>query len=122
MPKRAAHIGSSRIFMKSAPISGASERPASVTSGMRARRAFSVSVHSAAPISANMPDSFWRPTDQPQELRLQILLLDTQAGEIDPLLNQLPRHLLRVRDRVCIGKAQRPITSTRVVPSATVDR
>jgi hypothetical protein len=42
---------------------------------------------------------------QPQELRLKVFLLDTQAGEIDPLLNQLPRHLFRVRNRVCIGKA-----------------
>jgi hypothetical protein len=49
--------------------------------------------------------SSWRRTDQPQELRLQVFLLDTQAGEIDALLNQPPRHLFRVRNRVCIGKA-----------------
>src|SRR5258707_9569611 len=106
--------------MKSAPISGASEKPASVSSGMRARRAFSVSAHSAAPSSASMLVSFRRRADQPQELRLQVFLLDTQAGEIDPLLNQPPRHLLRVRNRVGVGKTERPSHPARLVPARLV--
>ncbi len=36
---------------------------------------------------------------------LEVFLLDTQVGEIDPLLNQPPRHLLGVRNGVCVGEA-----------------
>src|SRR5215475_10668473 len=105
-PKRAAHAGASRIFMNNAPISGASESPASVSSGIRARRAFSCSAHNAALKLASMRLSSRRRADQPQELRLQIFFLDTQLREIDALLDQPPCDILWMRDRISACEAE----------------
>ena len=91
---------------------------------MRARRAFSCSVHSAAFRLASMLISSRRRADQPQELRLQVLFFDTQPREINPLLDQPPRDLLWMRNRVYVGeveRASRPIRRVHI-PAAAIDR
>src|SRR5262245_18315873 len=110
--------------MKSAPISGASVSPASVSSGMRARRAFSCSVHSAAFRLASMLISSRRRADEPQELCLQILFLDTQTCEVDSRRDQSPGHLLGMAGSLCAGEAERasrPILRVHI-PAAAINR
>src|SRR5262245_37267852 len=100
--------------MKSAPISGASEKPASVNTGMRARRAFSCSAHSTAFNSASMVLSSRRRADQPQELRLQVLFFHAQPREIGSRRDQPPCDLLRMTYGLRAGKVER--TSRPTLP------
>src|SRR5262249_29681766 len=105
-----------RIFMKSAPTSGASEKPASVNRGMRARRALSCSDHSTAFNSASMIVSSRPRADQPQELRLQILFFHAQPREIGSCRDQPPCDLLRMTYGLSAGKvkpASRPTLPIR---------